>query len=88
MLRNHYGSDRRNDGCTKKIRVDDFSDIADITWEEDAPMMRARSKGEKPSKDILHRSKKTVILWNGNVEKDKDKQCCIEHMMREKYNII
>jgi hypothetical protein len=87
MLRNHSKSDKKNDGYIQKIHADDFNDIVDIIWGGGDQMMNVRSNVEERSKGIFLRSKIIVIPWIERVEKNKDKQCSIEPMTRELYNI-
>lgn len=70
------------------IHADDFSDIADIIWEEEVLMMNVRSNVGERSKGILFRLKKIVIHWIGTVEKNRDKLFCTEPTIAERCKII
>lgn len=85
MLHFRYMNEKKNDEYIQKIREVDFNDIVDIIWEGGDQMMIVKSNVEKLWRDIQRQSEIIVIHWIGSVEKDKDKQSCIELMMQERY---
>lgn len=67
----------------RKIHVDGFSGIVDITWGDAAKMMNVRSRDGSGCAGMSPRSKKTASRQIGIVGASRGKPFFIGHMTRE-----